>query len=94
MKFEWDANKNTLNQNQHGVSFEEAKEVFDDALHVARLDHRFSYFEERWITIGSTQTGHILVVANWFFSDEGEEIIRIISARPANSKEKKSYENY
>jgi len=55
VKFEWDANKNTLNQNQHGVSFEEAKEVFDDAWHVARLDHRFSYFEERWITIGSTQ---------------------------------------
>ena len=55
MKFEWDANKNTLNQNPHGVSFEEAQEVFDDAWHVARLDHRCSYFEDRWITIGSTR---------------------------------------
>ncbi len=94
MKFEWDTKKNTLNQNKHDVSFEDAKEVFDDALHIARLDHRFSYFEERWITIGSTQKGLILVVANLFFSDEGEEIIRIISARPANVKEKKYYENY
>lgn len=71
-----------------------AKEIFDDALHIARLNHRFSYFEERWITISSTQKGLILAVANLFFSDEGEEIIRIISARPANVKEKKYYENH
>jgi uncharacterized DUF497 family protein/predicted DNA binding CopG/RHH family protein len=51
MKFEWDEQKNQLNQKKHGVSFEEAKNVFDDALHIAKLDHRFSYFEERWITL-------------------------------------------
>jgi len=94
MKFEWDENKNKLNQTKHGVSFEEAKQVFDDALHISKLDYRFSYFEERWITIGATQNRHILVVANLFFSDVGEEIIRIISARPANTKEKKYYENH
>jgi len=92
MKFEWDERKNSINQEKHGVSFEEAKEVFDDALQISKLDHRFNYFEERWITIGATKKKHILVVANLFFSDDGEEIIRIISARKANNRERKSYE--
>lgn len=47
MKFEWDENKNRLNQTKHGISFEEAKEVFNDPLHLSKLDHRFSYSEER-----------------------------------------------
>ena len=93
MKFEWDNIKNQQNSLKHGVSFEEAKEVFDDPLHIARLDYRYSYFEERWITLGATKKSHILVVANLFFSDDGEEIIRIISARMANNKEREQYEN-
>ena len=92
MKFEWDDSKNIINQEKHGVSFEEAKEVFDDALQISRLDKRFNYFEERWITLGTTKKEKILVVANLFFSDDGEEIIRIISARKANSNERKTYE--
>jgi uncharacterized DUF497 family protein len=92
MKFEWDENKNRINKEKHDISFEEAKEVFDDALHISKLDYRFNYFEERWITIGSTSKYKILVVANLFFSDEGEEIIRIISARKANIKERQIYE--
>jgi len=84
MQFEWDKNKNRINQEKHGVSFEEAQEVFDDALQIAKLDHRFNYFEERWITLGATKKEKLLVVANLFFTDEGEEIIRIISARKAN----------
>jgi len=50
MKFEWDENKNRINKEKHDISFEEAKEVFDDALHISKLDYRFNYFEERWIT--------------------------------------------
>jgi len=92
MKFEWDDRKNLINQEKHGVSFEEAREVFDDPLQISKLDYRFNYFEERWITVGSTKKYRILVVANMFFSDEGEEIIRIISARKANTKERQSYE--
>jgi uncharacterized DUF497 family protein len=84
--------KNRLNQQQHGISFEEAKEVFDDALQISKLDKRFSYFEERWITVGSTSKHKVLVVANLFFTDDGEEIIRIISARKANKQERQSYE--
>ncbi len=92
MKYEWDEEKNRLNLQKHGISFEEAKEVFNDALHISKLDKRFSYFEERWISIGSTSKYKVLVVANLFFTDEGEEIIRIISARRANKKERQSYE--
>ena len=92
MKYEWDEKKNKLNIQKHGVSFEEAKEVFEDPLQISKLDYRFNYFEERWITIGSTSKYKILVVANLFFTDNGEEIIRIISARKANKQERDSYE--
>jgi uncharacterized DUF497 family protein len=78
MKFEWNKDKNKLN--------------FADPLHISKLDYRFSYFEERWITIGATNNYSILVVANLFFTDDGEEIIRLISARKANKNERKSYE--
>ncbi len=92
MKFEWNEDKNKLNIKKHGISFEEALEVFDDPLQISKLDKRFSYFEERWITLGLTNKQKVLVVANLFFSDEGEEIIRIISARKANKIERQSYE--
>ncbi len=74
------------------MSFEEARTVFDDPLQISKLDHRFSYFEERWITIGAAKNQRLLVVANLFFTNEGEEIIRIISARPVNPKERATYE--
>lgn len=92
MKYEWNQTKNNLNLRKHGVSFEEALEVFDDPLHISKIDKRFSYFEERWITLGATSKQTILVVANLFFTNDGEEIIRIVSARKANEKEKKRYE--
>lgn len=70
----------------------EAQEVFNDPLHLSILDHRFSYFEERWITVGQTGRGKILVVANIFFNSNDEEVIRIISAREATLNERKQYE--
>ena len=92
MNFEWDETKNRINQEKHGISFDEAKEIFDDPLHISKLDHCFNYFEERWITIGATKKEKLLVVANLFFTDDGEEIIRIISARRANNNERRAYE--
>jgi len=47
MKFEWDDEKNLTNQEKHGVSFEEAREVFEDPFQISKLDHCFNYFEER-----------------------------------------------
>jgi len=94
LKFEWNDDKNSLNIKNHQVSFEEAKEVFLDPMHISKLDHRFDYFEERWITLGATAQEKILVVANMFFDDDGKEIIRIISARKANEKERIFYEQH
>ena len=94
MKFEWDDNKNTLNKKEHGISFDYAQEIFYDPMQLSKLDFRFNYREERWITVGSTKNSKILVVANLFFSDDGCEIIRIISARRANTKEVHEYETY
>jgi len=94
MRFEWENKKNRENINKHGVSFEQAQEVFHDPLHLSKLDKRFGYLEERWITVGLTSNGEIVVVANLFFDSEGEEVIRIISARRATSRERKQYETY
>ena len=94
MRFEWDNRKNDANIKKHGVSFEEAREVFDDPLHLAIMDHRFSYFEERWITIGETERRRVVVVANLYFDDDDEEVIRIISAREATSNERRQYEDH
>jgi uncharacterized DUF497 family protein len=92
MIFTWDPKKELSNKKKHGVSFEEAKEVFEDPLHLSLLDHRFSYLEERWITVGQTKKSRLLVVANLFFSDDGEEVVRIISAREATQNEQRQYE--
>lgn len=92
MTFEWDNRKNEWNKKKHGISFEEAQEIFSDPLHIAILDERFNYYEERWITIGQTSKGKIIVAANLYFDSEGEEIIRIISARTATTNERRQYE--
>ena len=92
MIYEWNEEKNKLNIEKYGITFEEAKEVFEDPFQIAKLDKRFSYFEERWVTVGSTKKYQLLVVANLFFTDDGEEIIRIVSARKANKSERESYE--
>ncbi len=92
MKFEWDPEKSELNEAKHGISFATAQAVFNDPLHVSRLDHRFSYFEERWITVGSIDSQGVVVVANMFFDEQEEEIIRIISARRATRREAQQYE--
>ncbi|MDY0116815.1 MAG: BrnT family toxin [Sulfurimonadaceae bacterium] len=66
---------------------------------MAIFSHRYTHdkhidLEERWITLGTTTKEKILVVANMFFDENGEEIIRIISARKANQKERIFYEQH
>ena len=92
MIFEWDSEKNKSSVDKHEVSFEKAREVFEDPLHLSVLDERFSYFEERWITMGQTHNGDILVVAHLYVVDQEDEKVRIISARKATVKERKEYE--
>jgi uncharacterized DUF497 family protein len=92
MRFEWDERKDRSNQRKHGVAFEEAAEVFVDPLHVSWLDERFSAFEERWVTVGQTTRGVTLTVANLFFDERGDEVVRVISARRATNREREAYE--
>jgi uncharacterized DUF497 family protein len=90
--FDWDSNKNLTNSEKHGISFEQAQEIFLDPLHLSILDERFSDFEERWITIGATESAEVIVVAHLYFVEEPEERIRIISARRATPRERRQYE--
>lgn len=93
MRFEWDAKKDKTNQRKHRVSFADARQVFDDPLHVAILDERFGHLEERWVVVGQTAARRTLVVAAlWFFDEQLEEVIRIISAREATVREREQYE--
>ena len=93
MKFEWDNKKNRVNTRRHGVTFEEASEIFNDPFHISVLDKRFDYLEERWITVGLTGKGRIIVAGHlYIFTEDGEEVIRIIAARKATKKERKQYE--
>lgn len=92
MIFDWDSDKNSENVEKHGISFEQAQEVFFDPLHLSIRDERFSYFEERWITMGATEKGEVIVVAHLYFVEEPDERIRIISARRATPRERRQYE--
>lgn len=87
LKFEWDKKKDKLNQQKHGVSFEEAKTVFDDELFISVVDDEHSEVEERHITIGISFLARLLMVAH---TDRANRV-RIISARKATKNEETFY---
>jgi uncharacterized DUF497 family protein len=94
--FSWDDAKNASNQRKHGVSFNAAKLVFDDPLHVTRQD-RTENGEQRWQTVGMAGGVVLLLVAHtWHEAQANDrsdtEHIRIISARRATKLERKVYE--
>ena len=91
IQFEWDDKKNTLNRIKHDGSFELASFVFHDPLIISIPDHRYSYGEERWQSIGAVD-GIVIYVAHMVEEDEHDkEIIRIISARAATQNEERRY---
>ncbi|MGA2350231.1 MAG: BrnT family toxin [Terracidiphilus sp.] len=100
IRFEWDEAKNLSNQQKHGVSFQQASQVFWDPLHIT-VDERVIEGEQRWQTLGlvSRAAGSfllLLVVHTVIESLEPDtfiEVVRIISARKATSEERKSYED-
>jgi uncharacterized DUF497 family protein len=90
MRLEWDEAKNRSNLKKHGIDFETAALVFDDPYALSDLD-RIIEGEERWQTIG-TAGFHIVLIAHLWWYEDGEEVIRLISARKASAAEKKAYE--
>lgn len=89
MRFIWDQNKNLANIKKHGISFEEAENVFfdDNARLIPDPEHSIS--EERFIILGVTNKLRFLVVVHTYKEDDN--VIRIISARKATKTEIKYY---
>ena len=92
MTFEWNENKNVANQKKHeGISFALAARVFQDE-NLLILEDRTDEQERRWHAIGRVEALVILVVVHTYREAEnGEEIIRIISARAAEKREIRRY---
>jgi uncharacterized DUF497 family protein len=91
MRFAWDEKKSRRNLAKHKVSFETATLVFDDPHAISRPD-RIEDGEQRWQTLGLAGGTVVLLVAHAYYEEEGEEVIRIISARKATPRERKMYE--
>lgn len=88
MQFEWNNEKAASNLAKHGVSFEEAKTVFDDPLYVDFYDPDHSEDEERYLIVGHSNQGKLLIVSY----TEKKDSIRLISAREVTRTEREAYE--
>ncbi|MCP4345520.1 MAG: BrnT family toxin [Desulfobacterales bacterium] len=89
MNYEWDSIKAEINLKKHGVSFEEAKTVFDDPLYVDFYDPDHSDDAHRYLIVGCSCKERLLIVS---YTEHGN-IIRLISARETTRKERKAYED-
>ena len=87
IEFEWDPDKAAKNIKKHQVAFNEAATVFGDPLSMTFFDPDHSIDEDRYITVGLSHLGNLLVVAH---TDRGDRI-RIISARKATRRERRFY---
>ncbi len=88
LTFEWDENKALENYRKHGIDFEEAKTVFNDPSATTIYDPDHSINEDRFIDLGRSSKGRILVVVY----TERNETIRLISSRIATKRECWNYE--
>ncbi len=89
MDFEWDQNKAFANDEKHGISFSEATTIFGDPLELTVSDPDHSAGEYRFISIGRSSAGTLLVVS---YTERHQNRIRIINARRASKKEQRYYE--
>ena len=89
MNYEWNPKKAEINLKKQGVLFEEAKTVFDDPLYVDFYDPDHSDNEHRYLIIGQSHKGRLLIVSY----TEQNDMIRLIIARGTTRKERKAYEN-
>ncbi len=89
ISFEWDKKKDSTNTKKHGVSFEEARTAFFDEYAIQFYDPEHSESEDRFILLGTSFMLNTLVVCHCFH--EEETVVRIISARKADTDEEKVY---
>lgn len=92
LTFEWDPTKALSNVNKHGITFEEAKTVFDDDFARLLHDPDHSEEEERFILLGMSYTLKILTVVHCYRDQDGT--IRIISARESTKNEARQYKEF
>ncbi len=86
MEFDWDSAKNEANLDKHGVTFDEARHIFEGP-YLTRVDDRQDYGENRHISLGALSPDAVLVVVH---TERGDKI-RLISARNANRRERNVY---
>ena len=89
MEYEWDENKNKINQEKHGIDFLDAVQVFLDPNRMEMVDDRKEYGETRYLTIGEVETVFLFVV----YTKRGHKC-RLISARRASKNEREIYYDY
>jgi uncharacterized protein len=90
--FEWDPRKARDNQDKHSVAFDEAATVLRDSRALSIFDPDHSESEDRWITIGISEKGRLLIVTHTFREESEDAVtIRIISSRKATKQETKTY---
>ena len=91
-EFEWDPAKAASNLRKHGVSFDDAATVLADDLVLSALDDEHGGFEERWISVGRSSEGQLVVVVHTYLERDDAPMVRIISARPATPRERRRFE--
>lgn len=87
--FDWDENKNRINLEKHGITFEEASTVFFDDRAILFDDPEHSIDEDRFLLLGMSETAKVCIVCHCY--RESDTVIRIISARQATKKEEQRY---
>jgi uncharacterized DUF497 family protein len=91
VRFEWDDEKDLLNQEKHGLSFAEARSLFEsEGDYLEIFDDEHSDIEDRFIAIGPIERGLVVIV----YTEPEEDTIRIIGARWANKREQSLYRSY
>ena len=90
--FEWDPKKAQENRNKRGITFDEASTVFRDSKALSIFDPEHSETEDRWVTMGISERGRLLIVIHTFREESEDDVtIRIISSRKATKQETKNY---
>ena len=93
--FEWNPKKALSNISKHGILFSEAATIFRDPNMISIYDNEHSDYEDRWISIGLSEMGKLLIVFHTFRDiDKLSTAIRVFSSRKATKTERKQYEGY